>query len=261
MVLYNVEMRNVEIAMLFSRIADLLEIQGANPFRVRAYQRAASNLESLTDNLESIVARGSVREIPGIGEDLAAKISEYLTTGGIRFYEDLKKEVPLGLLDIVTIPSVGPKTAKRIYDRFHVKDIDHLEKLALSGKLLTVPGFKQKSVDNIIRGIEIARRRRGNYLLGRAMPIAVEICRYLGPFAERVTFGGSLRRMKEIVHDIDILTSSSNPEATKAACSETCRISTSPSRNSSALLESRWRASLRPRRPPRPASNRSRAPA
>jgi DNA polymerase (family 10) len=210
-------MRNVEIATLFSRIADLLEIQGANPFRVRAYQRAASNLESLTDNLESIVARGSVREIPGIGEDLAAKISEYLTTGGIRFYEDLKKEVPLGLLDIVTIPSVGPKTAKKIYDRFHVKDIDHLEKLALSGKLLAVPGFKQKSVDNIIRGIEIARRRRGNYLLGRAMPIAVEICRYLGPFAERVTYGGSLRRMKEIVHDIDILTSSSNPEATKAA--------------------------------------------
>jgi len=162
LVLYNVEMRNIEIAILFNRIADLLEIQGANSFRVRAYQRAAANLESLTDNIESIVSRGAVREIPGIGEDLAAKISEFLTTGSIKFYDDLKVEVPLGLLEIVTIPSVGPKTAKKIYDRFHVKDVDHLDQLARSGKLLAVQGFKQKTVDNIIHGIEIARRRRGS---------------------------------------------------------------------------------------------------
>ena len=153
-------MRNLEISLIFNQIADLLEIQGANPFRVRAYRRAADNLESLTDNLESIVSRGAIREIPGIGEDLAAKIAEYLTTGKINFYEELKTEVPLGLLEIVTIPSVGPKTAKKIYDRYHVKDVDHLEQLARSGKLLAVAGFKQKSVDNIIHGIEIARRRR-----------------------------------------------------------------------------------------------------
>jgi len=199
------------------RIGDLLEIQGANPFRVRAYRRAAENLESLTDNIESMVSRGATREIPGIGEDLAAKIAEYISTGAIRFYEELKKEVPLGLLEIVTIPSVGPKTAKKIYDRFHVKDVDHLDKLARSGKLLAVPGFKQKSVDNIIRGIEVARRRRDNHLLGRTMPVAVELCKYLEPHTEQVTYGGSLRRMKEIVHDVDILAASSNPEATKAA--------------------------------------------
>jgi DNA polymerase (family 10) len=210
-------MRNIEIATLFSRIGDLLEIQGANPFRVRAYRRAAENLETLTDNIESIVSRGATREIPGIGEDLAAKIAEYVATGKIKFYEELKKEVPLGLLEIVTIPSVGPKTAKKIYDRFHVKDVDHLDKLARSGKLLAVPGFKQKSIDNIIHGIEVARRRRGTHLLGRAMPVALEICKYLEPHTERVTYGGSLRRMKEIVHDVDILAASSNPEATKAA--------------------------------------------
>jgi DNA polymerase (family 10) len=210
-------MRNIEIATLFNRIGDLLEIQGANPFRVRAYRRAADNLESLTDNIESIVSRGATREIPGIGEDLAAKIAEYLASGKIHFYEELKKEVPLGLLEIVTIPSVGPKTAKKIYDRYHVKDVDHLDQLARSGKLLAVPGFKQKSIDNIIHGIEVARRRRGNHLLGRALPVAVEICKYLEPHAERVTYGGSLRRMKEVVHDVDILAASSNPEATKAA--------------------------------------------
>jgi len=214
LVLYNDEMRNIEIAILFNRIGDLLEIQGANPFRVRAYRRAAENLEALTDNIESIVSRGTIREIPGIGEDLAAKIAEYIAVGQIKFYEELKQEVPLGLLDIVMIPSVGPKTAKKIYDRFHVKDVDHLEKLARSGKLLAVAGFKQKSIDNIIHGIEVARRRRGNHLLGRTLPIAAEICRYLEPFVERVTYGGSLRRMKEIVHDVDILAASSNPHAT-----------------------------------------------
>jgi len=217
LVLYNVEMRNIEIATMFNRIGDLLEIQGANPFRVRAYRRAADNLESLTDNIESIVSRGATREIPGIGEDLAAKIAEYLGTGKIKFYEVLKNEVPLGLLEVVAIPSVGPKTAKKIYDRFHIKDVDHLDKLARSGKLLAVPGFKQKSVDNIIHGIEVVRRSRGNHLLGRAMPVAVELCKYLEPHADRVTYGGSLRRMKEIVHDVDILVASSNPEATKTA--------------------------------------------
>lgn len=210
-------MRNIEIATLFNRIGDLLEIQGANPFRVRAYRRAADNLETLTDNIESIVSRGATREIPGIGEDLAAKIAEYVTTGKIKFYEELKKEVPLGLLEIVAVPSVGPKTAKKLHDRFHIKDVEHLDKLARSGKLLAVPGFKQKSIDNIIHGIEIVRRRRGDHLLGRALPIAVELCKYLEPYTKRVTYGGSLRRMKEIVHDVDILAASSDPEATKAA--------------------------------------------
>jgi len=210
-------MRNIEIAALFNRIADLLQIQGANPFRVRAYQRAAASLEGLTDNIEAIVTRGASREIPGIGEELAAKIAEYLATGKMEFYERLKMEVPLGLLQIVAIPSVGPKTAKQVYDLFQVQDVDQLDALARSGKLLTVPGFKQKTIDNIIRGIELVKRQHGNHMLGRALPVASEICRYLEPFALRVTYGGSLRRMKDVVHDVDILAASADPEATKAA--------------------------------------------
>ena len=210
-------MRNIEIAALFNRIADLLQIQGANPFRVRAYQRAAASLEGLTDNIEAIVTRGASREIPGIGEELAAKIAEYLATGKMEFYERLKMEVPLGLLQIVAIPSVGPKTAKQVYDLFQVQDVDQLDALARSGKLLTVPGFKQKTIDNIIRGIELVKRQHGNHLLGRALPVASEICRYLEPFGLRVTYGGSLRRMKDVVHDVDILAASTDPEATKAA--------------------------------------------
>src|SRR5215471_7420931 len=115
---YDLSMRNLEVAFIFNQIADLLEIQGANPFRIRAYRRAALNIEGLADNIETLSLQGTLRNVPGIGEDLANKIDEYLRTGKIVFHEDLKKEVPPGLARLVEIPSVGPKTAKEIYDRF-----------------------------------------------------------------------------------------------------------------------------------------------
>src|SRR5262245_21886330 len=207
-------MRNLEIAFIFSQIADLLEIQGANPFRIRAYRRAASNLEGLADNIETLALAGTLRNIAGIGEDLAQKIDEYIRSGKIDFHEQLKQEVPIGLARIVEIPSVGPKTAKEIYDNFRVQTVDELEALCKTEKLLAVRGFKQKTIDNILRGIELYRRRRGNYLLGRAAPIAAQLCKYLEASAERVAYGGSLRRMKEIVHDVDILAASTNVDET-----------------------------------------------
>jgi len=210
-------MRNLEIASIYNQIADLLEIQAANPFRVRAYRRAATSLENLTDNVEVLVRQGKLREIPGVGDDLARKIIEYVDTGKMEFFENLKKEVPPGLVQLVNIPSVGPKTAKSIYDKFKVQSIEELAELCNTGKLLTVPGFKKKTSDNILRGIEIFKNRKGNYLLGRAKPIADQICAYLSGHADRVSFAGSLRRMKEIVHDVDILAASTNPEATMQA--------------------------------------------
>lgn len=210
-------MRNLEIATIFNQIADLLEIQGANPFRVRAYRRAAASLEGLTDTIEVIVRQGAVRNIPGIGEDLATKIAEYLDTGRMDFHEKLKLEVPLGLVKMVDIPSVGPKTARQIYDQFQIQTIEELEELCKTEKLLGVPGFKKKTVENILRGIDLYRRRRGNYLLGRIVPRAEVICRYLEPHAARVAYAGSLRRMKEIVHDVDILAASTDPEKTMKA--------------------------------------------
>jgi DNA polymerase (family 10) len=210
-------MRNLEISFIFSQIADLLEIQGANPFRVRAYRRAAMNIEGLADNVETLALGGTLRNIAGVGGDLASKIDEYIRTGRIQFHEDLKQEVPLGLVKLVEIPSVGPKTAKQIYDQFRVQTIEELEALCKTDKLLCVPGFKQKTVDNLVRGIELYRRRRGNYLLGRVVPIATQLCQYLESSAERVAYAGSLRRMKEVVHDIDILAASTDVEQTMKA--------------------------------------------
>src|SRR5262245_55524704 len=117
-------MRNLEIAAIFNQIADLLEIQSANPFRIRAYRRAAVSLENLTGNVEELVRQGSLRDIPGVGEDLAKKIAEFIDAGKMAFFEDLKKEVPPGLVRLVEIPTVGPKTAKAIYDRFPVQSIE-----------------------------------------------------------------------------------------------------------------------------------------
>jgi DNA polymerase (family X) len=210
-------MRNLEIAVIFNQIADLLEIQGANPFRIRAYRRAATSLESLTGSIETIINQSGARSIPGIGEDLERKIVEYLETGKMEFYEQVKQEVPLGLARMVDIPSVGPKTAKLIYDHFQVQSIEDLEALCKTDKLLSVPGFKKKTVENILSGIEVHRRRRGNYLLGRVVPKAKLLCEYLQEHAERVAYAGSLRRMKEIVHDVDILAASNNPEKTMKA--------------------------------------------
>jgi DNA polymerase (family X) len=210
-------MRNLEIAFIFNQIADLLEIQGANPFRVRAYRRAAMNIEGLADNIETIALNGTLRSIAGVGEDLANKIEEYIRSGRMEFHEQLKQEIPLGLAKIVEIPSVGPKTAKQIYDQFRIQTIEELEALCKTDKLLCVPGFKQKTIDNILRGIELYRRRRGNYLLGRVIPIAAELCKSLETSAERVAYGGSLRRMKEIVHDVDILAASTDVEKTMKA--------------------------------------------
>jgi DNA polymerase (family 10) len=210
-------MRNLEISFVFNQIADLLEIQGANPFRIRAYRRAATNIEGLADNIETLALSGTLRNVSGIGDDLANKIDEYIRTGAIDFHEKLKLEIPLGLVKMIEIPSVGPKTAKQIYDAFRVQTIDELEALCKTDKLLSVSGFKQKTVDNILRGIEIYRRRKGNYLLGRIVPIATQLCKYMESSADRVAYAGSLRRMKEIVRDVDILAASTNAEQTMAA--------------------------------------------
>src|SRR5438552_11337813 len=208
-------MRNLEIVAIFNQIADLLEIQGADSIRWRAYRRGAMAIQWLTDAIESIAQQGSLRDIMGIGEDLANKINEYLQTGKMEFHERLKEEVPPALVKLVDIPSVGPKTAKQIYDQFRVQAIEELEALCKTDKLLSVPGFKQKTIDNILRGIEVYRRRRGNYLLGRTVPIADSICRYLGSHAEQVAYAGSLRRMQEIVHDVDMLAASRHHEETR----------------------------------------------
>lgn len=206
-------MKNREIAQIFNDIADLLEIKDDNPFKIRAYRRAAMNLEALTQDLDALVAEDKLNQIPGIGKDLAEKIKEYYHTGKIQTYEDLKKEVPQALLEMMKIPGVGPKTVKLLYEKLNVKSIDELEKLARDGKLRGLPGIQQKTEENIIKGIELLKKGRERMPLGIALPLAEAIIEELKKVGtiKQISYAGSVRRMKETVKDIDILITTREP--------------------------------------------------
>ncbi|KAF0146006.1 MAG: DNA polymerase (family X) [Nitrospirae bacterium] len=205
-------MKNQEIADIFNEIADLLEIKGENPFRIRAYRRAGQNIEALAKDVTAL-SGDELLDIPGIGHDLAEKIQEYIKTGRIKSLEDIKEEVPGGLAALLSVPGLGPKTAKLLYEKLKIKNVDELEKLAREHKVSGLPGIKEKTEENILRGIEMLKRGKERQPLGRVLPIASEIVEQLGKatHVEKINIAGSLRRMKDTVKDIDILATSKNP--------------------------------------------------
>ncbi|MBI3991537.1 MAG: DNA polymerase III, partial [Candidatus Omnitrophica bacterium] len=206
-------MKNLEIAGIFNEIADILEIKGDNPFRIRAYRKAALNLEALTQNLEKLAKDDTLHNISGIGKDLALKIKEYLETGKIKHHQELKKEIPLHFLDLLSVPGIGPKTAKLVYEKLNVRSVSDLEKAARTGKLKELPGFKEKSEENILHGIKLFTKGKERVPLGIALSVASDICGKLKKLSAVKQIGpaGSLRRRKETVRDIDILVSSDKP--------------------------------------------------
>ncbi len=206
-------MKQLEVADIFHQVADLLELKGENPFRIRAYQRAALNLRNLTDDLEARAKAGTLEEIPGIGKDLAAKIQEIVATGRLEFLERLKREIPESLSTLMSVPGIGPKTAKLVYDRLKVKSIRQLEELVRAGKLRSLPGFGAKKEENILRGIQLLKAGQERMTLGAALALADEIFKSLKglPQVKRISAAGSLRRGKETVRDIDILITSMDP--------------------------------------------------
>jgi DNA polymerase (family 10) len=206
-------MKNQEIAKIFDAIADLLELKGENTFRIRAYRRAALNIEGLTKNIEDI-SHEEILNIPGVGQDLAGKMEEYIKTGMIQAYEKLKQEIPGGLSTLLSIPGLGPKTSKLLYDKLKITNIDELEKLAAEHKLAGLPGIKEKTEYNILKGIEMLKRGRERQPLGKVLPVANDILGHLKKKAplERIDLAGSLRRWKDTIKDIDILATSDNPK-------------------------------------------------
>jgi DNA polymerase (family 10) len=206
-------MRNLEIAKLFNEIADILEVKDENPFRIRAYRRAAQAIEGLPEDIAAIAARGGLLVVPGIGKDLAAKIREYLETGMVAYLEELRREIPAGVIELLGIHGVGPKTAKVLYEQKAVDSVDKLEEMAKTGALAGLPGIKAKTAENILKGIAVWRSGRERMLLGSALLLAEAILDRLRSLKEvnQIEPAGSLRRMKETVKDIDILVSSTKP--------------------------------------------------
>ncbi len=206
-------MKNFELAKLFYEMADLLEIKGENVFRVRAYQRAAQNLESHAEDIAAVAERRELPKIPGIGRDLAAKITEYLTTGKIADLDTMRHEVPRGVLALLEVRGLGPKTAKLLYDRLGIDSVEKLEQAARGGDILTVPGIREKTRENILKAIATWKAGQTRMPLGKALALARSLVETLTVHGgvSQIEVAGSVRRMKETVGDIGVLVTSTDP--------------------------------------------------
>ncbi|MBL8012907.1 MAG: DNA polymerase/3'-5' exonuclease PolX [Candidatus Omnitrophica bacterium] len=207
-------MKNQQLADLLMRFGQLLEISDENPFKVRAYYKAAENISSLGEDVELIWKGDRLAEIPGIGKALEEKIIEYLQTGRVQAYERLTQEIPESVLDVMEVPSVGPKKAKLFFKELGVKSVDDLKQAAEQGRLLTLSGLKQKTVDNILSGIAILTEGQKRMNIATAMEIAGAFIGQLKKLKEvrRIDAAGSLRRCKETIGDIDLLVDASDPQ-------------------------------------------------
>jgi DNA polymerase (family 10) len=203
-------MTHQDIAKIFYYISEILELQGENPFKIRAYIKAAQTLESYTKEVSEIKDPEELKELPGIGEKIALKIKELLETGKLEMYEKLKKSEVAPLIELMQVPGLGPKHVKLIYDKLGVKTLDQLEKAAKAGKLRGIPGLGEKTEQNILKGIEQERRHKERFPLGVILPKAELIVSQLNQVrnVREVNLGGSIRRMKETIGDVDILISS-----------------------------------------------------
>lgn len=206
-------MENAEIAQVLNQVADILELLGENQFRVGAYRRAAQEIESLPQDINEVYKQGKLDEIPGVGKSITQKIEELIKTGRLKELERLKKKIPLSLTKLLQIEGLGPKTVIFLYKKFKVTNLSQLKKLLRSHKLLQYKGFKEKTEENIWRGIKLYEKHKERFLLGRAYILAQQMVESLKNFkeVERVELAGSVRRMKETIGDLDILVTSKKP--------------------------------------------------
>jgi DNA polymerase (family 10) len=204
---------NIDIARIFDEIADLLEIQGENPFRVRAYRTAARTIQTLTRPAAALASEKRLDELPGIGSDLAEKISTILETGTLPLLRELTARTPEGLVAMLRIPGLGPKRAKLIYDTLGIDTVDALEAAAKSGRLGELRGIKETTTRKILQGIADLRGHAGRWRLAEADAYLQPLLAHLkhSPAVKHIEVAGSYRRRKETVGDIDILIVSSHP--------------------------------------------------
>lgn len=218
------QLTNRQLAAVMRDIATRLEIKGESPFKTRAYRNAADVIEALDHDIRRDWEAGTLREIPGIGQAIATKLDELLRTGRLTYLEQLKQEVPEGVVMLTQVPEVGPKTAGAIYETLGIATLEALEEAARDGRLREVSGVGPKTEARILAGIEALRRRRAlppRVLLGKALPRAESLLAALraaaGPAIAHAEIVGSLRRRRETVGNIDLLVASDRPAAVLVA--------------------------------------------
>lgn len=213
-------MKNKEVSDILNEIADYLEIQDVE-FKPRAYRRAARSIDALSEDVEDIHERGELEDIDGVGDSIAAKIAEYLETGELEYYQELKEDLPIDIEALTNVEGVGPKTAKKLYESLGVTGLEDLEEAAEEGEIAEVEGFGEKTQQNILDHLELAQRGEERRLLGDAFRIADELESEFGGRDEfsDVTVVGSFRRRRPTVGDLDVLaTSDSAEEAMEVFC-------------------------------------------
>jgi len=199
---------NADIAAVFEEIADLLEIQNENPFRIRAYRNAARQVEGMGVALADMVARDEdLTELPGIGDDLAAKIKEIVATGQCQALQKLRKQVAPSVTELLKIPGLGPKRVRALYDQLKVKTVEQLAKLAQAGRIRELEGFGEKTEQTILEALAAHVTEQKRFKLAIAAQYAEPLRKYLEKAAgvQQVVLAGSYRRFRETVGDLDIL--------------------------------------------------------
>lgn len=199
---------NADIAAIFEEIADRLEIQGANPFRIRAYRNAARTVGELPQEARALVEKGErLTRLPGIGDDLAAKIDEVLKTGSCSLLDRLRRELPPAVTELLRIPGLGPKRVKSLYHELEVQTVEQLYRAARDGRIRALPGFGEKTELNILQAVEAHAGKTHRFKLAVAAQYADALTVFLKnvPGVDKVTVAGSFRRMRETVGDLDIL--------------------------------------------------------
>ena len=200
-------MKNKEVVELLREIAEYLTIKGESRFKISAYERAAHTIESLSEPIEEIDAAGKLTSLPGVGKSIAEKIHEYLTTGRITYLEELKREIPREVFDLMEVPGIGPKLAMRLYTELGIRSIEELEEAARQGRIRKMKRMGAKAEQKILRGIQIYKMDAGRVPLFTIRPLVLEMVSHLKEKTgiEKISPAGSFRRWREDVGDVDIL--------------------------------------------------------
>lgn len=209
------DIKNKKIAKRLQSIAHYLEMDEVD-YKPFAYERAASSILRLEDSVEKIYeekGRKGIEDISGVGEAIADKVEEFLLTGEMEHLKKLKEKFPVKMKDLLRVEGLGPKSIKKLYEELKVTDLIELKKAAKKGKIAELDGFGKKTEQNILEAISFLSKDEGKWALGEVLPIAENIFNGLKsiPEVEKISFAGSLRRMKEVVGDVDILVSAEKP--------------------------------------------------
>ena len=199
-------MMNRTVAMILNRVADLLEMDGAD-FRTKAYRRAAHTVEFLPEDIEFVMNEGRLEELPGIGKNIAKKIQEIINTGSLAYYEDLKAMFPVDFEELMSVEGIGPRKIKLFYEKLGVRNLEDLEYAARRHKIQRLKGMGPKTELLILKNVRFARRDTGRKLLGQIMPLGKSLKEKIEKLdtVSKVVVAGSIRRRKETVGDIDLL--------------------------------------------------------